>query len=90
MMAGLQTTALLVMVLGPALLALGWLYLQLAGESRSLVSIGLVSFAAVAQFAPALLLGLYWQGGTKAGALAGLAAGAALWAWLLFVPALAT
>jgi Na+/proline symporter/nitrogen-specific signal transduction histidine kinase len=72
-----------------ALLALGWLYLQLAGESRSLVSIGLVSFAAVAQFAPALLLGLYWQGGTKAGALAGLAAGAALWAWLLFVPALA-
>jgi Na+/proline symporter/nitrogen-specific signal transduction histidine kinase len=72
-----------------ALLALGWLYLQLAGESRSLVSIGLVSFAAVAQFAPALLLGLYWQGGTKAGALAGLAAGAALWAWLLLGPALA-
>jgi Na+/proline symporter/nitrogen-specific signal transduction histidine kinase len=72
-----------------ALLALGWLYLQMAGESRSLVSIGLVSFAAVAQFAPALLLGLYWQGGTKAGALAGLAAGAALWAWLLLGPALA-
>ena len=72
-----------------ALLALGWLYLQLAGESRSLVSIGLVSFAAVAQFAPALLLGLYWQGGTKAGALAGLAAGAVLWAWLLLGPALA-
>ena len=72
-----------------ALLGLGWLYLQLAGESRSLVSIGLVSFAAVAQFAPALLLGLYWQGGTKAGALAGLAVGAALWAALLLAPALA-
>ena len=72
-----------------ALLALGWLYLQLAGESRSLVSIGLVSFAAVAQFAPALLLGLFWQGGTKAGALAGLAVGAALWAALLLAPALA-
>ena len=72
-----------------ALLALGWLYLQLAGESRSLVSIGLVSFAAVAQFAPALLLGLFWQGGTKAGALAGLAAGAGLWAVLLLAPALA-
>jgi Na+/proline symporter/nitrogen-specific signal transduction histidine kinase len=71
-----------------ALLAMGWLYLQLAGESRSLVSIGLVSFAAVAQFAPALLLGLYWQGGTKAGALAGLAAGALLWLLLLAVPAL--
>ena len=72
-----------------ALLALGWLYLQLAGESRSLVSIGLVSFAAVAQFAPALLLGLFWQGGTKAGALAGLAVGAGLWAALLLAPALA-
>ncbi|MFN8793225.1 MAG: ATP-binding protein [Betaproteobacteria bacterium] len=72
-----------------ALLALGWLYLQLAGESRSLVSIGLVSFAAVAQFAPALLLGLFWQGGTKAGALAGLAVGAGLWAVLLLAPALA-
>lgn len=72
-----------------ALLALGWLYLQLAGDSRSLVSIGLVSFAAVAQFAPALLLGLFWQGGTKAGALAGLAVGAGLWGWLLFWPALA-
>jgi Na+/proline symporter/nitrogen-specific signal transduction histidine kinase len=72
-----------------ALLALGWLYLQLAGESRSLVSIGLVSFAAVAQFAPALLLGLFWKGGTKAGALAGLAVGAGLWAVLLLVPALA-
>jgi Na+/proline symporter/nitrogen-specific signal transduction histidine kinase len=71
-----------------ALLALGWLYLLLAGESRSLVSIGLVSFAAVAQFAPALLLGLFWQGGTKAGALAGLAVGAALWAALLLAPAL--
>ena len=72
-----------------ALLALGWLYLQLAGESRSLVSIGLVSFAAVAQFAPALLLGVFWQGGTKAGALAGLAVGAGLWAALLLAPALA-
>jgi hypothetical protein len=39
----------------------------------------LISFAAVAQFAPALLGGMYWKGGTRAGALAGLGAGFALW-----------
>ena len=38
-----------------ALLLLGYLYFRLAGEAYALVSIGLISFAAVAQFAPALL-----------------------------------
>ncbi|MFN6998049.1 MAG: histidine kinase, partial [Aquincola tertiaricarbonis] len=37
-----------------ALLLLGWLYMRLAGEAQALVSIGLISFAAVAQCAPAL------------------------------------
>ena len=46
----------------------------LAGEAYALVSIGLISFAAVAQFAPAVLGGIYWKGGTRAGALAGLSA----------------
>ena len=36
------------------------------------MSIGLISFAAVAQFAPAILGGMYWRGGTREGALAGL------------------
>ena len=38
----------------------------LAGEAYALVSIGLISFAAVAQFAPAMLGGMYWKGGTRA------------------------
>ena len=50
-----------------AILLLGYLYFQLAGEAYALVSIGLISFAAVAQFAPALLGGMYWKGGTRAG-----------------------
>ena len=71
------------------LLLLGYVYFRVAGEAYALVSIGLISFAAVAQFAPALLGGLYWKGGTRNGALAGLAAGALLWAWTLMLPSIA-
>ena len=71
------------------LLLLGYLYFRIAGEAYALVSIGLISFAAVAQFAPALLGGMYWKGGTRAGALAGLSAGFALWAWTLLLPSIA-
>lgn len=71
------------------LLLLGYAYYHVAGEAYALVSIGLISFAAVAQFAPAALLGLYWKGGTLRGALAGLLAGAALWAWTLLLPSIA-
>ena len=71
------------------LMLMGWLYFRVAGEAYALVSIGLISFAAVAQFAPALLGGLYWKGGTRNGALAGLAAGALLWAWTLMLPSIA-
>jgi Na+/proline symporter/signal transduction histidine kinase len=71
------------------LLLLGYLYFRLAGEAYALVSIGLISFAAVAQFAPALLAGMYWKGGTRAGALAGLGAGFALWTYTLMLPSIA-
>ena len=72
-----------------ALLLLGWLYFRIAGEAYALVSIGLISFAAVAQFAPALLGGMFWKGGTRAGALAGLGAGFALWVYTLMLPSIA-
>jgi Na+/proline symporter/nitrogen-specific signal transduction histidine kinase len=71
------------------LLLLGYLYFRIAGEAYALVSIGLISFAAVAQFAPALLGGIFWKGGTRAGALSGLAAGFALWAYTLMLPSIA-
>jgi Na+/proline symporter/nitrogen-specific signal transduction histidine kinase len=72
-----------------AVLLLGYAYFRLAGEASALVSIGLVSFAAVAQFAPALLGGLFWRGGTKAGALTGLSAGFVVWLYTLLLPAFA-
>src|SRR5204862_7230377 len=53
------------------ILLLGYLYFKLAGEAYALVSIGLISFAAVAQFAPAVLGGIFWKGGTRRGALCG-------------------
>jgi signal transduction histidine kinase len=71
------------------LLLLGYLYFRLAGEAYALVSIGLISFAAVAQFAPAMLGGMYWKGGTRHGALAGLALGFALWTYTLMLPSIA-
>jgi hypothetical protein len=53
------------------------------------VSIGLISFAAVAQLAPAFIGALYWRGGSRAGAYSGLSVGALVWAWTLLVPSAA-
>ena len=70
-------------------LVLGYVYFHLAGEAYALVSIGLISFAAVAQFAPAVLGGLYWKGATRRGALVGLLAGFLMWVYTLMLPSLA-
>ena len=70
-------------------LLLGYLYFRIAGEAYALVSIGLISFAAVAQFAPVVLGGIFWKGGTRRGALAGLAAGFLVWFYTLMLPAFA-
>ncbi|MGE5152494.1 MAG: ATP-binding protein [Bdellovibrio bacteriovorus] len=72
-----------------AILLLGYLYYHLAGEAYALVAIGLISFSAVAQFAPAVLGALYWRGGTREGALAGLSAGFAVWIYTLLLPSFA-
>jgi Na+/proline symporter/C4-dicarboxylate-specific signal transduction histidine kinase len=56
------------------------------GKSYMLVSIGLLSFAAVLQLAPASLAGLFWRHGSRTGALMGLAAGFITWMYTLFIP----
>ncbi|HYQ81179.1 MAG TPA: ATP-binding protein, partial [Anaeromyxobacteraceae bacterium] len=71
------------------ILLLGYVYFRVAGEAYALVAIGLISFAAVAQFAPAILGGIYWKGATRGGAVAGLAAGFAVWAYTLLLPSFA-
>ncbi|MCC6195267.1 MAG: sodium:solute symporter, partial [Burkholderiales bacterium] len=67
------------------MLALGFLYFR-SSSSEALAVIGLVSFAGVAQFAPSLVGGLYWRNANAGGAIAGLSAGTALWAYTLFLP----
>ncbi len=71
------------------ILLLGYLYFRLAGEAYALVAIGLISFSAVAQFAPAMIGGMYWRGGTRGGALAGLSAGFLVWGYTLLLPSFA-
>ncbi len=71
------------------IILLGYLEYRLIGNSFDLVSIGLISFAAVAQFAPAILGGIFWKGGTRLGALTGLLGGFFLWLYTLFLPAMA-
>ncbi|MFG2196821.1 SpoIIE family protein phosphatase [Streptomyces sp. NPDC048639] len=67
-------------------LLLGYSYFRLAGEGPALGSIGTVSFTAVAQFAPAILGGLFWKGGTRRGVLVGLVAGFVVWAYTMLLP----
>ncbi|GAA3689782.1 hypothetical protein GCM10022267_90570 [Lentzea roselyniae] len=69
-----------------AVMLLGYAYFRLAGESTALVSMGLISFAAVAQFAPAIIGGLFWKGGTRSGVLVGLLGGFAVWVYTLLLP----
>ncbi len=68
------------------ILALAYTYFQIAGDSAALASIGLLSFAAVAQFAPAMFIGLFWRRATSTGALAGMITGFAVWNYTLFIP----
>ena len=65
---------------------LGYLFYRLLGQTHGLASIGLVSFAAIAQFAPAFFGGLVWRNATARGAIAGIVTGFAVWAYTLLLP----
>ncbi len=69
-----------------AVLTLGYAYYRLSGGSTALAAIGLISFAGVAQFLPAMLGGIFWRGATRVGAAAGLVTGFVVWAYTLFLP----
>ena len=72
-----------------ALAALAFGYYRLAANPDNLAAIGVLAFAAVAQFAPGLLAALYWRGAARAGVFWGMASGFALWTWSALLPELA-
>ncbi|MCR6663858.1 MAG: hybrid sensor histidine kinase/response regulator [Luteimonas sp.] len=71
-------------IIGLAALAYG--YYRASGTDTSLAAYGLMAFAAVAQFAPALIGGLYWRGASRQGAEAGLLIGFTVWTYTLLLP----
>ena len=64
---------------------LGYLF-SLALAYQTLADIGVVSFLAASQLAPAVLGGLYWRRGSRQGAMAGLVFGFLLWAYTALLP----
>src|SRR5271156_5639441 len=70
-----------------AILFLAYIYYRSAGPAQ-LASIGLLSFAAIAQLTPAFFGGLVWRRGTAAGAIAGMTAGIIVWAYTLLLPSI--
>jgi sigma-B regulation protein RsbU (phosphoserine phosphatase) len=65
---------------------LGYFYYQVVGDSYTLVNMGLISFSAASQFLPAMLGGLYWKRGNKAGAISGILFGFITWFYTLLLP----
>ena len=69
-------------------MALGVVWAHIEAGQLLLVEMGLLSFVAVTQCAPAVFLGLYWHRGSRAGAFAGISAGFAMWLYTLILPTL--
>ncbi|KAA8733123.1 response regulator [Acinetobacter qingfengensis] len=65
---------------------LGFLFYHFFADIDQLSIFGLLAFSAVAQFAPALIGGLYWRGGSKQGVYIGLVVGFWLWIYTLLFP----
>src|SRR3954468_9862133 len=68
-----------------AIMVMAYFYYRALGNTQ-LAAIGLLSFAALAQLAPAFFGGLFWREGTARGAMTGMLVGFAVWAYTLFLP----
>ena len=66
-----------------------FVYYRAIETGVALASIGLLSFSAAAQFAPAILIGIYWRRASRLGAIWGLSLGVTSWVIWLLLPSLA-
>ena len=64
---------------------MAYFYYRALGNTQ-LAAIGLLSFAAIAQLAPAFFGGLFWRRATARGAMGGMLVGFAVWVYTLFLP----
>jgi len=68
-----------------AIMVMAYFYYRALGNTQ-LAAIGLLSFAAIAQLAPAFFGALLWRRATARGAIGGMLVGFAVWAYTLFLP----
>src|SRR5271163_2367934 len=68
-----------------AIMAMAYFYYRALGNTQ-LAAIGLLSFAAIAQLAPAFFGGLFWRRAPARGAMGGMLVGFAMWGYTLFLP----
>jgi Na+/proline symporter/CheY-like chemotaxis protein len=67
------------------IMVMAYFYYRALGNTQ-LAAIGLLSFAAIAQLAPAFFGGLFWRRATARGAIGGMLVGFAVWTYTLFLP----
>ncbi|MBY0318517.1 MAG: PAS-domain containing protein [Reyranella sp.] len=70
------------------ILMAGYAYERIISGYLPLASIGMISFCAVANFAPGVVLGLYWRRAHRYGVVAGLVGGFVVWLYALLLPTL--
>ncbi|MCB2011675.1 MAG: histidine kinase [Geminicoccaceae bacterium] len=71
------------------LLMAGYLFFKHVSGGLGLASTGLIAFAAVAQFAPAIIAAIYWRDANRTGAVLGISGGFLIWLYTLICPMLA-
>ena len=71
------------------ILLLSYFTHRILGETNTLANVGLMSFTLVAQFAPAMVIGLWWRQASCKGAQLGVLSGFIIWGYTLLLPSLA-
>jgi len=71
------------------LYVISFLFWKIFGHQKGLMALGMISFAAVLQFAPAMLGGIFWKKGSRTGAYLGISLGTLVWFYTLIIPLIA-